>query len=163
MKPLPSVSTRSIVVRSTLFAITLAFLSFNQVLANPDMRRFSDMFKQDPPEKFKAVLNQFIAAGRIGDIEKMLGLSSRSTIQEIGLAQLQQTYKNKFVPVIQSCQSFANNKTITHLSAKQTGSESGYMYQFSCERFDSTVLKFKAYVLNENNKIMLTFFGPDNS
>jgi len=132
------------------------------VNANPDVLAFSQVFKQDPPEKFKTVLNQFLDAGKAGDIEAMTGLSSKLTIERIGLSRLKAAFKNDFIPILQSCESFANNKVITHVTAQQTGTGSGYMYQFSCSRSDKSQQKFKASVLNENNQIMMTFFGLDS-
>jgi len=129
-------------------------------IANSEMRQFIEFFDKNDPENFQAVLDDFIAKGKAGDVAGMLAITSPNTRKKFGDGQLTTVYRDNFVPLLQSCTSFTKSMNVTAVSEAQTRAGAGYMYEFGCVRDNAPTFRLKSFILWEAGNVVVTSFGP---
>ena len=128
--------------------------------ANSEMRQFIEFFDKNNPEKFQAMLDDFIEKGQAGDVDGMLSITSPNTRRKFGDGQLRTVYRDKFVPLLKSCSSLTKSMNVTAVSEAQTRAGAGYLYEFGCVRDNAPTFRLKSFILWEEGTVVVTSFGP---
>ncbi|KKL63587.1 hypothetical protein LCGC14_2173580, partial [marine sediment metagenome] len=90
-------------IRVFIFLAFVVSMNSSYVLGNPDMDNMIRIMEKNQPEKFEAILKQFIRSARSKNIDEMVSLTSRKTIEIMGIDKLRGYYKTEAIPAIYMC------------------------------------------------------------
>jgi len=102
---------------------------------------------------YAKILDQFTAAAKNKNINKMIELTSISSIKMYGLPSFKNTYKNIFIPEITSCNKIYSNKKMMVVSKESTKIGKGYIFQKICTKSKGKPSIMNIKVLNDNGRI----------
>lgn len=143
-----------------ILTITLLSILINGcVSGRADLENMIQQMDQDPPEKYEAVLNLFFSYAQVGDIEKMLSITSDVTISQVGLSEVTQLYKQDISPALKSCGSLLWGGHVVHVTQGQSGTGSGWIYIKKCSNTELNDVNLKFVILNEGARIVVTSVG----
>jgi len=107
-------------------------------------------------EKHLDVLNEFMASAKKKNINKMISLTSNTTISKNGIDLVKKHYKNKIIPEINSCNKIYTHKNVTLVSKKTIKIGSGYIYTKMCQKDNGKRSVIKIMILKEKEHISLS-------
>ncbi|MCF6356134.1 MAG: hypothetical protein L3J26_13755 [Candidatus Polarisedimenticolaceae bacterium] len=123
------------------------------------MKEMIHVMEQDVPEKYESVMLSFIESAKAGDIDKLISLTSKVTIEKIGLENLKRHYQKDTIPALKACNAILEGGEIIHITKQQSGTGSGWLYRKVCTYGENKKIQVQFVILNENGQIVLTSFG----
>ncbi|HEB27025.1 MAG TPA: hypothetical protein ENI05_04515 [Porticoccus sp.] len=146
-------------IRVFIFLAFVVSMNSSYVLGNPDMDNMIRIMEKNQPEKFEAILKQFISSARSKNIDEMVSLTSRKTIEIMGIDKLRGYYKTEAIPAINMCTAISEGGEVIHISKKESPTGPGWAFRKTCSYNQGKEIVFQFIILNENGRIALTSFG----
>lgn len=131
----------------------------NAMKGQSDMKNMIRLMEQDDPAKFEQVMHSFVQSAKLGEVEKMIGLTSYVTIEQIGIESLKSHYMKDTIPALKACKSISEGGDIIHVNKSETGTGSGWVYRKVCTYGENDTVTIQFIILNENGRIALTSVG----
>ena len=78
--------------------------------------------------KYVGVMNNFISYTKNKNVNKMLALTSKTTIRKNGISVVKNLYSKSIIPEINSCTKMYTNKKVARATKELTGIGSGFIY-----------------------------------
>jgi len=105
--------------------------------------------------KYLNVMNEFMIATKKKNINKMLSLTSNTTISKNGMDSVKNLYKNKIIPEINSCKKIYTHKNVSLVSKKTVKIGSGYAFNKICLKENKETSIINIMILKEKESISL--------
>jgi hypothetical protein len=131
----------------------------NAMKGKSDMENMIRLMEQDDPSQFEQVMHSFIQSAKLGDVEKMIDLTSYVTAEKIGIESLKSHYIKDTIPALKACKSISQGGDIIHVDKSEAGTGSGWVYRKFCTYGENETVTIQFVILNENGRIALTSFG----
>ena len=141
--------------------ILIFLLSFSSLYGcasnKPSNKSVQDLIAAHKEQNmYLSVMNKFISYAKNKDINKMLSLTSKTTINKNGISTLKKIYKNSIIPEINSCKKIYTKKNITRATKELTGIGSGFIYNKICQKENGKISILNIAILKENERISLS-------
>ena len=124
-----------------------------------DMKNMLRLMEKNDPAKFEQVMHSFVQSAKLGEVEKMIGLTSYVTIEKMGKASLKSHYLKDTIPALKACKSISEGGDVIHVDKSETGTGPGWIYRKVCNYGENETVTIQFVILNENGRIGLTSFG----
>lgn len=147
------------IITSIIAALAL-LQGCNAMKGKSDMENMIRLMQQDDPAQFEQVMHLFIQSAKLGEVEKMIDLTSYVTIDKMSIEALKSHYNQDTIPALKACKSISEGGDIIHVDKSETGTGSGWVYRKFCTYSDNEKVAIQFVILNENGRIALTSFGP---
>lgn len=120
-----------------------------------DLKQMIAHLKEAPVEEYKEIANQFIEAGRAGDVQKLMDLTSEVTKKKQGTEYLRNHYLTDIIPGFQNIVEVFSGGKHTFVSKKETRTGSGWdiLKEVRTEKKEATI---QIVVLRENEELVVT-------
>lgn len=142
-----------------VFSLVLltVFLVAGCASGQEDMARMVQMLERDDPAKFEPVMRSFVTCALQSDIEGMISLTSKVTIQEIGLKKLKEHYANDTVPVLKRFPIMSKSGDVFYVDDRK--GTTGWTYRENFASTDGKKVKIQFVVLKEQGVIGISSVG----
>jgi len=142
----------------SVIALFICLQGCNAMKGKSDMENMIRLMERDEPAKFEQVMHSFVQSAKLGEVEKMINLTSYVTIEQMGIESLKSHYIKDTIPALKACKSISEGGDIIRIDKSETGS--GWVYRKVCTYGENETVTIQFVILNENGRIALTSFGP---
>jgi hypothetical protein len=143
----------------SLITLFIFIQGCNAMKGKSDMDNMLRLMERGDPAQFEQVMYSFIESAKLGDVEKMVDLTSYVTIEKMGIEELKSHYAKDTIPVLRACVSISEGGAVIHINKSQSETGPGWAYKKTCTYGDNEQVILQFIILNENGRIGLTSFG----
>lgn len=122
-----------------------------------DMKMILRVMQRDAPAAFEQVMRSFIKCAHNGDIDGMVALTSKVTINQAGLAKLKELYAKDTAPVLKMFPEMSYGGNFDYVNDVKDAT--GWVFKKTFTSAEGKTVKLQFTVLKEQGKIAVSSFG----
>jgi len=147
IEPLLNKLTGIFAILAALFTLQACTPSNGKI----EIQEFIKIIQTDNPEEFESVMYDFIESAKRKNVDKMISLTSKKTIDLLGIGSLRSKYDNDIGPALRACEEISDGGEAVHLSGTNNN-ESGWIFRKLCKYDKDKIIKIQFVVIREHEK-----------
>ena len=134
--------------------VVFSLQACNAMRGEADAKRIGKVLELYYSKNFTPIIDAFVKSGQEGDVDKMVSLTSESTIEKMGLEGLKKHYDDNIIPVLKTCLKILDGSKREFIRTKKG---KGWIYYKVCHN-EETSFAVRFTILRENERFALTSF-----